>query len=83
MRFVLCIVIAALLPVSALAATGSGSMSLSQTQAAATRGRSEGRGCARDHDKPRWLHERVRFPWSSKRSVRQRLPPGLCHPGGQ
>ena len=38
MRFVLCIVIAALLPASALAATGGGSMSLSQTQAAAAKG---------------------------------------------
>ncbi|MGA7253942.1 MAG: hypothetical protein WBX35_22315, partial [Pseudolabrys sp.] len=37
MRFVLCIVIAALLPGSALAAKG-GAMSLSRTQAAAARG---------------------------------------------
>jgi hypothetical protein len=37
MRFVLCIVIAALLPGSALAAKG-GTMSLSSTQAAAARG---------------------------------------------
>jgi hypothetical protein len=37
MRFVLCIVIAALLPGSALAAKG-GAMSLSRTQAAASRG---------------------------------------------
>jgi len=38
MRFVLCIVIAALLPASALAAKGGGSMSLSSAQAAAARG---------------------------------------------
>ena len=75
MRFVLCVVIAALLPVSALGATGGDSMSLSQTQAAAARGDFAGCGCALDHDKPRWLHERVRFPWSSKRSMRQRLSP--------
>ena len=74
MRFVFCVVIAALLPVSAWRRRVS-SMSLSQTQAAAARGDFAGCGCALDHDKPRWLHERVRFPWSSKRSMRQRLPP--------
>src|SRR5262245_64649108 len=38
MRLVLCIVILALLPASALAAKGGGSMSLSQAQAAAAKG---------------------------------------------
>jgi hypothetical protein len=38
MRFVLCVVIAALLPVSALAAKGGGPMSLSQARAAAEKG---------------------------------------------
>src|SRR5262249_40861157 len=38
MRLVLCVFIAALLPVSALAATGGGAVSLSRAQAAAARG---------------------------------------------
>ncbi len=67
MRFVLCIVIAALLPASALAAKGP--MSLSSTQAAAARGDQGGCRCARDHDEPRGLPERVREPWSSKKSM--------------
>jgi len=38
MRFILCIVLAVLLPASALAAKGSGAISLSRAQAAAARG---------------------------------------------
>src|SRR4029453_10917721 len=38
MRFILCIVLAMLLPASALAAKGSGAISLSRAQAAAARG---------------------------------------------
>ena len=83
MRFVLCVVIAALLPVSALGATGGDSMSLSQTQAAAARGDLQAAaalstmtnrdgcmsGCAsRGHPKDRCVSA---------------CRPGLCHTGGE
>ena len=83
MRFVLCVVIAALLPVSALAATGGGAMSLSRAQAAAARGDQKAvaalatttsragcmSGCAsRGHPKSQCVSA---------------CRPGLCHPGGQ
>ena len=83
MRFVLCIVIAALLPASALAAKGGGSMSLSSAQAAAARGDQEAAaalstmtnreaclsGCAnRGHPKDQCVSA---------------CRPGLCHTGGE
>ena len=83
MRFVFCIVIAALLPGSALAATGGGPMSLSQTQAAAARGDLQAAaalstttnrdgcmsGCAsRGHPKDQCVSA---------------CRPGLCHPGAE
>ena len=73
MRFVLCIVIAALLPGSALAAKG-GTMSFSRTQAAAALATTTYRqacisGCsARGHRKGQCV-----------RACR----PGLCHLGGK
>ena len=72
MRFVLCIVIAALLPGSALAAK-SATMSLSRTQAAAARGDQQAAAALAT----------MRCPWSSKRSMRQRLPPGPLPPSRQ
>jgi hypothetical protein len=83
MRFVLCIVIAALLPGSALAAKSGGAMSLSRTQAAAARGDQRAvaalatttyrdacmSGCAaRGHRKGQCISA---------------CRPGLCHPGGK
>ena len=83
MRFVFCVVIAALLPVSAPAATGGSSMSLSQTQAAAARGDLQAAaalstmtnrdgcmsGCAsRGHPKDQCVSA---------------CRPGLCHTGGE
>jgi hypothetical protein len=82
MRFVLCIVIAALLPASALAAKGGGSMSLSSAQAAAAKGDQKAAaaiatttdrescmtGCARGHSKSQCVSA---------------CRPGLCHPGGE
>ena len=82
MRFVLCIIIAALLPGSALAAKG-GTMSFSRTQAAAARGDQQAAaalatttyrescmsGCAaRGHRKGQCV--------SASR-------PGICHPSGK
>src|SRR5581483_4197792 len=81
MRFVLCVVVAALLPAPALAAKGGGSMSLSHAQAAAAERRCGGRGSARDHDRPRKLHDRVRQPRPLEKPVRQRLPPGPVSSG--
>ena len=72
MRFVLCVVIAALLPISALAATRGGSMSLSQTQAAAARGDLQAAAALSTMTNRDGCMKRVRFPWSSKRSMRQR-----------
>lgn len=83
MRFVLCIVIAALLPASAFAAKDDGAMSLSRAQAAAARGDQQAAaalatmtdrdacmsGCAsRGHPKSQCV--------SACRS-------GICHPGGE
>ena len=78
MRFVICIVIAALLPASALAAKGP--MSLSSAQAAAAGGDQQAAAALATHDEPRYLSERVRQAWSSERSMRQRLPPGPLSP---
>jgi len=73
MRFVLCIVIAALLPGSALAAKG-GTMSLSRTQAAAARGDQQAAAALATTTYRPACNERVLRPWSSERSMRQRLP---------
>jgi hypothetical protein len=83
MRFVLCIVIVALLPASALAARSGGSMSLSRAQAAAAKGDQKAAaaiatttdheacmtGCAnRGHKKSQCVSA---------------CRPGLCHPNGE
>jgi hypothetical protein len=83
MRFILCVVIAALLPVPALAAKGGGAMSLSRTQAAASKGDQQAAvalstmtnrndcmsGCAgRGHSKDQCVSA---------------CRPGICHPGGE
>ena len=75
MRFVLCIVIAALLPGSALAAKG-GTMSFSRTQAAAARGDQQAAAALATTTYREACMSGCAAPWSSERSMRQRLPPG-------
>ncbi len=76
MRFVLCIVIAALLPATALAAKGGGSMSLSSAQAAAAKGDQKAAAALATTTDRETCHERLRLPWSFEKSMRHRLPAG-------
>ena len=78
MRFVLCIVIAALLPGSALAAKG-GTMSLSRTQAAAARGDQQAAAALATTT----YREACMSGCAAERSMRQRLPPGHLPPKRQ
>jgi hypothetical protein len=84
MRFVLCVVIAALLPVSALAAKGSGgSMSLSRAQAAAAKGdQNAARAVATTTDRESCMSGCANRGISKNKCVRA-CRPGLCHPGGE
>jgi hypothetical protein len=83
MRFVLCIVIAALLPASALAAKGGGSMSLARAQAAAAKG---------DQKAAAAVSTTVNRDTCMSGCASRGLPnnkcisacrPGVCHPGGE
>ena len=83
MRFVLCIVIAALLPVSALAAKGGGSMSLSSAQAAAANGDQKAAAAVAtttDHESCMTGCANRGHPKSQCVSA---CRPGLCHPGAE
>lgn len=82
MRFVLCIVIAALLPASALAAQG-GSMSLSRAQAAAAKGDQKAAAAIQtttDHDT---CMNGCASRGHSKSQCVTACRPGLCHPGAE
>lgn len=82
MRFVLCIVTAALLPASALAAQG-GSMSLSRAQAAAAKGDQKAAAAIQtttDHDT---CMNGCASRGHSKSQCVTACRPGLCHPGAE
>jgi len=83
MRFVLCVAIAALLPVSALAATGGGAMSLSRAQAVAARGDQKAATALATT-----TNREACMGGCTGRGIRKNrcvsaCRPGLCHPGGQ
>jgi hypothetical protein len=83
MRFVLCIVIAALLPASAWAAKGGGSMSLSRAQAAAAKGdQNAARAVATTTDRESCMTGCANRGISKNKCV-SACRPGLCHPGGE
>ena len=83
MRFVMCIVIAALLPASALAAKGGGSMSLSRAQAAAAKGDQKAAAAvATTTDRESCMTGCANRGISKNKCV-SACRPGLCHPGGE
>ena len=83
MRFVLCIVIAALLPASALAATGGGAMSLSQAQAAAAKGDQKAAAAVQTTTSREGCMSGCDARGHSKNKCVEACRPGLCHPGGE
>lgn len=83
MRFVLCVVVAALLPAPALAAKGGGSMSLSHAQAAAAKGDAEAAAAlatTTDHES---CMTGCANRGHSKSQCVSACRPGLCHPGAE
>ena len=83
MRFVLCIVIAALLPASALAAKGGGSMSLSSAQVAAAKGDQKAAAAiATTTDRESCMTGCANRGHSKSQCV-SACRPVLCHPGGE
>jgi len=83
MRFVLCIVIAALLPASALAANGGGSMSLSSAQAAAAKGDQKAAAAIASMADRESCMTGCANRGHSKNQCVTACRPGLCHPGGE
>lgn len=84
MRFVLCIVIAALLPVSALAAKGGGgAMGLARAQAAAAKGDQKAAAAvATTTDRDACMSGCANRGISKNKCV-SACRPGLCHPGAE
>ena len=84
MRFVLCIVVAALLPTSALAAKGGGgSMSLARAQAAAAKGdQNAARAVATMTDRESCMSGCANRGIPKNKCV-SACRPGLCHPGAE
>lgn len=83
MRFVLCIVIAALLPAPALAAKGGGAMSLGRAQAAAAKGdQNAARAVATTVNRDTCLSGCTSRGLPSNKCV-SACRPGVCHPGGE
>jgi hypothetical protein len=83
MRFVLCIVIAALLPASALAAKGGGSMSLSSAQAAAARGHQGAAAALATMTNREAYLSGCANRGHPKDQCASACRLGLCHPGGE
>ena len=83
MRFVLCIVIAALLPASALAATGGGATSLSQAQAAAAKGDQKAAAAVQTTTSREGCMSGCDARGYSKNKCVEACRPGLCHPGAE
>jgi hypothetical protein len=84
MRFVLCIVIAALLPASTLAAKGGGgSMSLARAQAAASKAdQNAARAIATTTDRESCMTGCANRGISKNKCV-SACRPGVCHTGGE
>jgi hypothetical protein len=83
MRFVLCVVIVALLPASGLAAKGGESMSLSRAQAAAAKGDQKAAAAiATTTDRESCMTGCANRGHSKSQCV-SACRPGLCHPGGE
>ena len=80
MRFVLCIVIAALLPASALAAT---EMSLSSAQAAAAKGDQKAAAAVQTTTSRDGCMSGCDARGFSKNKCVEACRPGLCHPGAE
>lgn len=83
MRFVLCIVIAALLPASALAASNGAAMSLSRAQAAAEKGdQKTAAAVATTTDRESCMSGCANRGHSKSQCI-SACRPGLCHPGAE
>jgi hypothetical protein len=83
MRFVLCVVIAALLPGSALAAKSGEALSLSRTQEAAARGDQKAQfalSTTTDHES---CMSGCASRGHAKGECSRACRPGICHPGGE
>jgi hypothetical protein len=83
MRFVLCIVIAALLPASDLAAQGGGAMSLSSAQAAAAKGDQNAAAALSTTTDRETCMSGCASRGHSKNQCVTACRPGLCHPGAE
>lgn len=83
MRFVICIVIAALLPASALAAKGDGPMSLSRAQTAAAKGDQEAAAALATTTNRDGCLSGCASRGHSKGQCDNACRPGLCHPGAE
>ena len=83
MRFVLCIVIATLLPVSALAAKGGGTMSLSRAQAAAAKGDQKAAAAVATTTNRDTCLSGCTSRGIGKRQCASACRPGLCHPDAE
>jgi hypothetical protein len=83
MRFALCIVIATLLPSSALAAKGDGAMTLSRTQAAASRGDQLAAAALSTTTDRESCMSGCASRGHSKGECVSACRPGICHPGGE
>ncbi|HEY7229098.1 MAG TPA: hypothetical protein VH558_01870 [Pseudolabrys sp.] len=83
MRFVLCIVIAALLPVSVSAANAAEAVSLSHAQAAAAKGdQNAARAVATTTDRDTCMNGCASRGYSKSQCVTA-CRPGLCHPDAE
>lgn len=83
MRFVLCIVIAALLPTSALAAKGGGAMSLSRAQSAAAKGDQKAAVALQTTTSRETCLSGCASRSIPKRKCVRACRPGVCHTGGE
>lgn len=83
MRFVLCLVIAALLPTSALAAKGGETMSMSRAQAAAARGDAQAAAAVRTTTTKIACMSECDKRGHSKGECTRACRPGVCHPGAE
>jgi hypothetical protein len=83
MRFVLCIVIAALLPASTLAAKGGGTMSLSRAQAAAAKGDQKAAAAVQTTTDRDSCMTGCANRGISKNKCVSACRPGVCHTGGE
>lgn len=82
MRFVLCIVIASLLPVSPLAAQGA-AISLSSAQAAAAKGDQKAAAAVQTTTSREGCMSGCDARGYSKNKCVEACRPGLCHPGAE